>query len=120
MRLEKENEFVDLEFIKNTESFILLSKTGNQIFVFEKKTLVNHLANYKENTEEQASEHDSFVDQSEESEVDEEHKGKARFIGTKGEKAKRVNRANDASIKDRIGNHDFLNTDTGVLDPEFE
>ncbi|CAI2387801.1 unnamed protein product [Moneuplotes crassus] len=119
MRLEKENEFVDLEFIKGTESFILLSKTGNQIFVFEKKTLVNQLANYKETSAKEESEEDSFVEKLDFSEDEEERKGKARFIGAKGEKI-RLNKGHDASIKDKIGGHGFLNNENALSEPEFE
>lgn len=88
MRLEKENEFVGLEFIKGTEMFVLLSRTGNQIFVFDKKVLINHLANYKDvNEKSDSSESNSFADGIDGSDNESEHenshkKGKAKFTGS--------------------------------------
>ena len=120
MRLEKENEFIDLEFVKGTETFILLSKTDNQIFVFEKKVLVNHLVNYKDQEEKSdGSDNDSFADNidfSEEDQISEvqNRKGKARFSQANNEK-KRKMRGHDASIMDRIGSVKFMNSNVRLF-----
>ena len=125
MRLEKENEFIALEFIKGTETFVMLTRAPNQIFVFEKKVLINHLANYKELEEKSnASDSDSFADNVDDSdgENDEEvftQKDKVKFAGSQ-RNINQKNRGHDANIKDKIGGINFLKNAEKLADPDFE
>ena len=125
MRLEKENEFIDLEFIHGTETFILLSKTGNQIFVFEKKVLINHLVNYRElDDKSDHSDSDSFADNIGESEDEEPpemqtKRGRAKFSQSNLDKQRKA-KGHDATIRDKIGGINFLKSEEKLTDPDFE
>ena len=126
MRLEKENDFVALEFIKGTEIFILLSKTSNQMFMFQKKVLINHLTDYKElENKSDNSDKDSFAEGIDDITNDEQdgrvfnQKGKAKFSQDQN-KSQRKTRGHDINIKDKIGGVNFLINEENLKDPEFE
>jgi hypothetical protein len=124
MRLEKENNFVALEFIKGTEMFILLSKNPNQIFIFQKKVLINHLPDYKELEEKSdSSGSDSFAEGIDDAKIDEDdpvthHKGKVKFQ-QQNAATKAKSKGYDANIKDKIGGINFFNSEEDLKDPEF-
>ena len=105
MRVEKENNFVDIEFIKGTETYLLISSTSNIIFVNqnmvykyeEDKNIdsntssINDDQNYSENKDEEAF----------------EDKSKVKMLGNKRAKGY------DALIKDKsdganVVKHEFM------------
>ena len=126
MRLEKENNFIDLEFIKGTETFVMLSKTGNQIFIFHKKVLVNHISDYKSQDDKSASsDSDSYADNIEDSgNFDEEEMFSDKQKVKKQESledTRRKMKGHDTNIKDKIGNANLINqNEEPDKDPEFQ
>ena len=105
MRVEKENNFVDIEFIKGTETYLLVSATSNVIFVNQ-----NMAYKYEEekNSDSGSDSQDDDHNQSDNNDDEAfEDRSKMKMLGNKRSKG------HDAFIKDKsdganIAKHEFM------------